>query len=285
MSEIGADTSPALDSAITEQNTPSYDIPEKFGGDVNKLVESYSHLESKLGSMYSVPNEDSSPEKWNEFDQRVTSTGRYIRTPNSDDPAALESFYNSLGRPESPDKYTFSFDDDIKEYVDPNLVNSYSQVAHQAGLTTQQAQALVDFEVARGKQQLEAMENQRIQAENQLRQTWGPDYDNRLAGAKAAARSYSEKYPDAVERLMNGPEGNNPVLISMLSELGANMREQGHAGLSNAPQYGMSSEEAMDQIRNILDNKSHAYYDSSNPGHQHAVEKVKKLYGIAYPER
>ena len=259
-------------------------IPEKFGGDVGKLVESYNHLESKMGSMYALPSEDSSQERWSEFDQRIQSTGRYLRIPNSEDQKSLDSFYNTLGRPETPDGYQFSIKDEVKPYVDNTIVNQYSELAHQVGLTKSQAQALVDFEINRGIGDLQQMEQNKSHAEQQLRQSWGQDYDNRLAGAKAAVQSYSDKFPDAVNRLMNGPEGNNPVLISMLSELGQAHRESGHVGTSNAPQYGMSSDDARDKIREIMDNQSHPYYNASHPGHSEAVTKVKKLYGIAYPE-
>lgn len=273
-------------TAQAPEPSPAADvqIPEKFGGDINKLVESYNHLESKLGSMYSLPSEDSSPERWQEFDQRVTSTGRYIKTPNLDNPEEADAFFNSLGRPEKPDGYEFQIDDSIQPYVDKNLVNQYSELAHKVGLSKQQAQALVDFEVQRGLQQLHQLDAGREQSEQVLRQHWGPDYDNRMAGAKAAAAAYSEKYPDAVQQLINGPEGNNPALIAMLSELGGSLRESSHAGNTSAPQYGMSSAEAHDKIREIMDNRSHPYYDASHPGHSEAVQKVKKLYSVAYPD-
>lgn len=284
------DTQGALSQAIestadtSDANSTGINIPEKFNGDVSKLVESYNHLESKMGSMYSLPSQDSSEEKWNEFDQRVTSTGRYLRTPNPDDQAAMDSFFNSLGRPESPDKYAFDLPEEMANLVDKDTLGKYTEMAHKAGLTNDQAKALMSFELERSKSEFDALATQRVEAENQLKQMWGPDFDNRLAGAKAATAIYQEKYPDAINQLLNSPERNNPALIAMFSELGEALREKGHAGSVQAPQYGMSSADALDKIREIQDNPAHAYHDDTNPSHLHAVDRVKQLYAIAYPD-
>jgi hypothetical protein len=279
-SDIGANTASSLDQATA----PTYDIPEKFGGDVNKLVDSYNQLESKIGSMYSLPSEDSSAEKWQEFDQKITSTGRYLNRPDPSNQESMDKFYNSLGRPESPDKYSLSIDDNVKPYLDQNTMSNYQQVAHQIGLTNEQANGLMNFEIARMHQQAEYQTEAKQNAEQQLRQTWGPDYDNRMAGAKSALNYYAEKYPDAANELMNGPAGNNPAFIAMLSELGSSLQESGHAGPVQNLQYGMSSEDAREKIAEIRDNPQHAFHDATNPGHGQAVAKMQKLYSIAFPE-
>jgi hypothetical protein len=259
-------------------------IPEKFGGDINKLVESYNHLESKMGSMYSIPTEDSSAEKWQDFEAKVANTGKFISRPDTSDAESMEAFYNQLGRPESPDNYKIDLPEEVQPLVDGEALGQYKQLAHQVGLNNDQAKALMDFELQRMNAQAEQSQQIRMNAEQQLRQNWGAEYDNRIAGAKAAASAYQEKYPDAINELLNGPAGNNPALIAMLSELGHSLRESGHAGAVNAPQYGMSADDAKDKIREIMDNKAHPYFDSNNPGHGDAVSKVRSLYSIAYPE-
>jgi hypothetical protein len=277
-----ANTDSAVDTATQQQQQPA--IPEKFGGDVNKLVESYNHLESKIGTMYSLPTEDSSPEKWNDFSSKIVSTGKFIQRPDDSNPESLSNFYNQIGRPESPDKYSPNIDEDMKGFIDDGLYQQFTQVAYDAGLTNQQTQQLMDFELKRVNAEAEQYTAAKSNAEASLRQSWGADYDNRMAGAKAAANAYADKYPEAVNELLNGPAGNNPALIAMLSELGHSLKESGHAGAVGTPQYGMSSDIAKDKIREIMDNKSHPYYNSHDPAHHEAVEKVKSLYQTAYPE-
>jgi hypothetical protein len=282
--QVQANTQSDLDNALQQPDVPDKFKAEDGSLDSGKLLDSYRNIESKLGSMYSIPTEDASPEKWAEFEQRIASTGRFVSKPVSNEPEAMDQFYNQLGRPESIDGYDLELAEEIKDFVDPNMLGTYKQVAHEAGLNKQQAQALMDFELERLNQQAELSLQARNSAEQQLRQSWGPDYDNRMAGAKAAASAYAEKYPDAVQELLNGPAGNNPALLSMLSELGHSMRESGHVGAVNAPQYGVSSDAAKEQIGEILENRSHAYHNEYDPRHREAVAKVQKLYSIAYPD-
>jgi hypothetical protein len=283
--DVQANTSTALDTELNKGPV----IPEKFQaetteGSLTKALESYSQLESKMGSMYSIPSEDSGPEKWQEFEQRIANTGKFVSRPDSTDPEAMNKFYTQLGRPESAEDYKVQIAEEVRPYVDDNMYKNYTHVAHTAGLNNEQAQVLLDFEVQRMNQQAEHTMQVKAQAEQNLRQNWGAEYDTRLAGAKSAIGIYSEKYPDAVNELLNGPAGNNPALIAMLSELGDSLRESGHAGASGTPQYGMSSDDAKDKIQEIKDNKSHPYWSSHDPGHSAAVDKMKTLYSIAHPE-
>lgn len=286
---VSANVESPLNQATAPAQEPSHEasgpqIPEKFGGDINKLVESYNHLESKMGTMYSLPSQDSSPEKWQEFDQRVSATGRYIKMPDSQNPDEMNAFYNSLGRPESPEKYDFKLPEEVQAYVDRGAIEQYKQLAYSVGLNSDVAQKLVDFEVQRGLNELRNIEENKVMAEQKLRQVWGQDYENRLAGAKAAANTYAEKYPEELNRLINGPEGNNPVVVAMMSELGRHLQEQGHIGSGNAPQYGMSRAEALDKINEIQNNMSHAYHNELDPAHINAKKEVNRLYSIAYPD-
>ena len=282
--QIGETPSVEANTQPAELTVEAPAIPEKFGGDVNKLVESYNSLESKMGSMYSMPTEDSSAERWQEFEQRVTGTGKFLVRPDSENKEQLDQFYNQLGRPETADAYNVQIADEVKPYVDDNMYNSYTKIAYDNGLTNSQAQALMDYEIDRMSAQAEQQLQYQRDAEQQLRQTWGSDYDNRMAGAKSAAAVYSEKYPDAVQELLNGPSGNNPALISMLAELGSSLRESGHVGMTSAPQYGTSPDDAKAQIAEIRGNPNHPSRNPYDPGYKAAKLKVNNLYAIAYPD-
>lgn len=259
-------------------------IPEKFGGDVHKLADAYKNLESRMGSMYSLPSEDSSSERWDEFSQRVESTGKFLKMPDPTNPESMETFYSSIGRPESPDNYKIDIPEEIQPFVDNNRVNVYKDVAYKVGLSGDQMKALADAEMQLSLQDYQNTLDEYASSEKQLRAHWGPDYNNRLSGAKAALNSYSNAYPDAVNRLMNGPECNNPALIAMLSELGQSLQESGALQGQNSVQYGMSSDEARDKIMEIRGNKNHAFHDERNAAHKEAVDRMRKLYQIAYPD-
>jgi hypothetical protein len=274
-SEIGANVSGQLEQVTSTDNL----IPEKFGNDVSKLVESYKHLESKLGTMYSVPTSDSAPEKWQDFESKVISTGKFIPRPTDNN---KDEFYKQLGRPEKPEAY--SLDLPQEAVADQAFLQRIAAKAFETGVTNNQLKELTHTFMQYEQEKFQHLHEGKAQAEASLKAQWGADYENRLAGAKAAINVYKAKYPEAITELVNSATGNNPAFIAMLSELGQSLRESGHAGAVSTPQYGMTADSAKDKIREIMDNRSHPYFDDTNPGHSEAVDKVKKLYSIAYSE-
>lgn len=270
------------------------EVPEKFRdtsaeGILQKVLPSYTHLETKSGSTYSLPTEDSSEEKWQEFNERVLGTGRFIERPQPDNPEALDKLYSQLGRPEESTGYDVKFNEKVNEYVDPGALERYKQLAHGAGLTNNQAQFLVDFESERMLKELTQRQEQTKKVEQVLRENWGAEFDNRMEGAKVALKTYQAKYPDAVQEILNGSLGSNPALVSMLSDLGDSLREKGHVGAVNLVPNGPTAEEARAKIAEIHENRKHAFNTiASNSAadiaaHDEAVKKMEELYKIAYP--
>ncbi len=204
--------------------------------------------------------------------------------PDFENNESMEKIYGALGRPEKLDDYKLDIDESINEYLDNDIMDSFKETAHKIGLNNNQLSAIFEIEKNRIKMYEEQQIRNQEESHKILKEQWGPDYDNRIAGAKAAVAAYSQKYPSAVEELVNSPVGNNPALIAMLSELGKAVKESPHAFNSSAPQYGMSSEDARDKINEIMQNKSHAYFNDSDPSHGDAVNKVQRLYKVAYPD-
>lgn len=286
-----ADNSESIDQGPTQELSPQDSAPlqdmlsEELKGnpslkdfkDVNSLAKSYTHAQSMLGKSVRIPGEDAGQEQVDKFYDDLQKVPNVARLDNKDD------VYNKLGRPESADKYQLDVDE---SQVDPNAINSFKQTAHQLGLNNQQLNEIVKFDTQRTQQQQEQAMEYAGKAEKALKDTWGNDFNNRLNGAKEAVKQYSEKFPDFAKDLTDGsnPMANNPIVIAALSELHKSMQEKGTVSPSSGIQYGTSADDAKEQISEIRGNKQHAYWDVGNPAHSQAVQKVNKLYQLAYTE-
>jgi hypothetical protein len=162
--------------------------------------------------------------------------------------------------------------------------DTFKKMAHEAGLTGDQAQKL--FEAYNNNivaPQLQEFEAAKEAGMATLKDKWGADYDARMNGAKAVIAKYSEIHPDAINQLVNGPLGNNPALIQILSDAAQAMDESEVVNGMSKAQYGMTREDALDKIQEIRDNSAHPFHVQTDPGHSAAVHKMQKLYNVAFP--
>ena len=239
------------------------------------LAKSYISAQRMLGSSIRIPGEDASEEAKQEFYKKLESVPGITRLPDPEDKESLDQFYSRLGRPESPDNYKYELPEGIEP--DPVAIEEFSNLAFELGLSSEQAQKLAQFDAQRAQRQIEEMSKSKESADAILRQTWGHDYDNRMESAKAVVETYSKQFPDAVKELVSGPAGNNPAVLAMLSDLGKALNETGALQGQTKLQFGLTPEDAKMKLDEIMANKSHPYWDDTNPNHRDAVERVYKL--------
>lgn len=282
---------PVEQSAPVESSSFISSLPEDLRNDasladfkdVTGLAKSYVSSQRMLGNSVRIPGEDASAEAHNEFLQKIQQVPGVVKLPNGENADEVNAFYQKLGKPASAEEYNFSSVEG--QEVDINTISNFKDMAHQLNLTNQQADALVKFEVERERQYAEGLEESRNASMNSLKEKWGPDYNNRIEGAKAALSMYEDQFPEAVAELKAGALGNNPAVVSMLSELYGSLKESGaNVPATTATNYGMSSEEAKSQINEILSNPQHDYWVGGNQERQKAIERMTKLNTIAYGE-
>ena len=285
-SEAAPEASPAatnveLTNLLSEEYKESSNL--KDFKSVDDLAKSYINLQGMVGNSIRVPAEDASPEAKQEFLNKIKDVdGVLLRND--------ENLYDKLGRPENPDAY--KFEETIKtELYDqvPGLSDelaSFKETAHKLGLSKEQAQALVDMRLKGVESHIEQWGEHRNNSEQALKQQWGTEFDNRLNAAKQMATVYKEKYGDSMDELINGPAGNNPALLNILSELGESYKEKGHEGMQKAT-FGMTPEGAQAKIHEKRSDIGfmEAYNDQFHPGHKKAVGELQRLYAIANGQR
>lgn len=262
-------------------------LPEEFRNDpslkdindVAALTKSYISAQRMLGSSVRIPSSDASDEARKEFYNRLTGVPGVVRLPDDTDPESFGNFYSKLGRPASADGYEL----DIPVAADP-IAKEFTRVAFDVGLTKNQATKLTQWNLEMASRQQQVFEAQRTDAQKTLKDRWGADYDNRFKGAQAARDYLIDEYGDAMRNLVNGPAGNNPAFIDVLSQFGEKLKESGTINTLNSVTYGMSASEAKDRLEEILNNRQHAYWKGNDPGHDEAVKKVGHLTAIVYPD-
>ena len=277
---------PEAAQAATNTNEASWysedfsDLIESKGfKSADDVLKSYKNLEAMTGNSVRIPSDDASPEAKAEFLEKIKDMDEILIKGSED-------FYTKLGRPEDSSEYDFKdvIEQDLYANV-PGLdaeLQDFQSIAHEAGLTNEQASKLVDMRMKTIEQQQAALDQQRESAEQQLKKQWGSDFDNRLAAAKQVVKIYGEKHGDAVNQLVNSAAGNNPVLLDMLSELGEMYKEKKHTGMQGQ-NFGLTPEMAQAKIAEKRADRGFlkAYQDSMDPGHKAAVEEMQRLYALA----
>ncbi len=292
--EVVEQESPIGEAVESQQQSDSFhsQLPEDLRNDsslqdfksLDDLAKSYVNATRMIGNSVRIPSEEAGQEAWQDFYGKLSDVPGVVHVPVGADSNSgeLMKVFDKLGRPESPDGYSIEMDPSIQPMVQEE-VSQFTQVAHEAGLTKQQAAKLAEWRLGAAEQHLEGMANARKQAESSLQQKWGQDYDNRMAGAKAAARHYANEYGDSFAQLLDGPAGNHPALIEILSTLGENMRESGTVESSSTPNgYGITPQEAAEKIADFRSNAEQVaiYRDVNHPDHKAVMEKITNLYRI-----
>ena len=291
MEEVTGNSQPemvATESVTSNEGSFLSSLPEDMRGesslqdfkDIGGLAKSYVSSQQMLGSSIRIPGEDAGDDQRNDFYSKVQTVPGVVRMPT--DPSDTEgwnAFYSKAGRPETAEGYQINMPEGMEASQD------MLSMAHDMGLNSQQVNKFVEFQASQQDQANTMQIQSRDSAQEALKQAWGSDYDNRMDGAKAAIRSYADKHPDAVNELINGPAGNNPALMMMLSDLYGGMQEKGIAGApASSVSYGMTPDEALAQISEIRGNAQHAAFNSTDPAHGAAVAKMTQLYKAAYGE-
>jgi len=196
-----------------------------------------------------LPNERSLPEEW-------------------------AAFYNAAGRPASKDEYQYSPSEEIKPYVDPNLVGIAKDKFHKAGLTQKQAAEIFAFNEELTKialeQEAKQLEEERVSCINSLKDKWGDNYEARL---HIANRIIAENVPDDEEReQLLSIIGNSPATADFLATIGSNFMEHRPILESNVD----APYELQTKINELM--QTDAYMNANNLDHKNIVNKVQALF-------
>jgi len=249
---IAPATPPSWKDSISEdfRNDPSI---EKFT-EIDALAKSYINATKMIGQdKLVIPTNNSTEDQWNEV-------------------------YEKLGRPESADKYTLDINSEVVS-MDEGAVKSFAEQSHKLGLNNKQAQGILEFYKnnmeGTAQQSKIDTETAQTQAEQQLRQEWGRDFEGKVKQAGALAKANID--PEVLDmQLQDGTRiGDHPEIIKGFAKIAGMMSED--KILSSESENTNTSKDIESEISAISNDKNGPYWNKNHPDHDKTVQKVYTL--------
>ena len=237
-------------------------ISEEFRNDpnINKFTEidalakSYINATKMIGQdKVAVPNKNSTEDQWNEF-------------------------YDKTGRPESADKYSLDVKSDIVP-LDNGAVKQFAENAHKLGLSNKQAQGVLEFYKnsmeGTAQQSKVDTETAQVQAEQELRQEWGREFENNVKKAGALAKANINSDILDLELKSGIRVGDHPELIKGFAKIASMMSEDKIVSPESDSASKITDIES--EISTITNNTNGPYWNKQHPDHDKVVQQVYTL--------
>ena len=232
------------------RNDPSI---EKFT-EIDALAKSYINATKMIGQdKIVIPTKNSTQETW-------------------------EEAYTKLGRPESPEKYNFDVKSDVVN-MDESAIKSFAEQSHKLGLNNKQAEGILDFyknNMEGTAQQAKIdTETAQSQAEQELRQEWGRDFEGKVKQAGALAKANIN--PEVLDMtLSNGTRlGDHPEIIKGFAKIAGMMSEDKIVATESENVNTVADIET--EISAITNDTDGPYWNKQHPDHDKTVQQVYTL--------
>jgi hypothetical protein len=252
----GGDTPVSWKSSISEEfrNDPNI---EKFT-EIDSLAKSYINATKMIGQdKLVIPTNNSTEDQWNEV-------------------------YSKLGRPESADKYSLDATSETVQ-MDEGSIKSFAEQSHKLGLNNKQAQGILEYYKnnmeGTARQSRIDTETAQTQAEQQLRQEWGRDFEGKVKQAGALAKANID--PEVLDMtLSNGTRlGDHPDIIKGFAKIAGMMSED--KILSTESENVNTTKDIESEISTIMNDKNGPYWNRQHPDHDKMVQQVYTLREMA----
>jgi hypothetical protein len=226
---------------------------EKFT-EIDALAKSYINATKMIGQdKVVIPTNNSTEEHWDEV-------------------------YAKLGRPESADKYTLDAKSEVVNF-DETAIKSFAEQSHKLGLNNKQAQGILEFYKnnmeGTAQQSKIDTETAQAQAEQQLRQEWGRDFEGKVKQAGALAKANIN--PEVLDMtLSNGTRlGDHPEIIKGFAKIAGMMQEDKIVATESENAQSVSNIE--EEISSIINDRQGPYWNKGHPDHDKMVQQVYTL--------
>nr|BAR37192.1 putative protease [uncultured Mediterranean phage uvMED] len=226
---------------------------EKFT-EIDALAKSYINATKMIGQdKVVIPTNNSTEEAWSEV-------------------------YDKLGRPESADKYSLDAKSEVVN-LDETAIKSFAEQSHKLGLNNKQAQGILEFYKnnmeGTAQQSKIDTETAQAQAEQQLRQEWGRDFEGKVKQAGALAKANIN--PEVLDMtLSNGTRlGDHPEIIKGFAKIAGMMQEDKIVATESENAQSVSNIE--EEISSIVNDRNGPYWNKQHPEHDKMVQQVYTL--------
>ena len=255
-------------SHATEQTNPlAFDpgsLPDELRGEpslqsfdsVDKLAKSYVHARKMIGA----------------------DPDQMLQLPKEDDAEGWDSVYERLGRPNAPDGYDF----DLGDGEQSDEVADFKNVAHQLGLTNDQARNILgiynqinESQVADEDAQFEQMNVEYLQ---DIQNEWGDSFNKNAELARRAFTDFASE--ELMDVLRETGLSNHPEMLKTFARIGQVLSEDNVLPGTRGAIGGMTPVHAQESIDSKMADKEFrsAYLDGTHPNHDRAVQEIQRLH-------
>jgi len=220
--------------------------------DAATLAKSYVHAQRMIGAdKIPLPGKHATPDEW-------------------------RAVYRKLGAPDDAKNYELQGDLAFED----GALETFKQRAFEAGLTNAQANELARFysDQATSSKDNYALEMERVREEGiqQLQREYGKAFDQKLALAQSAARTFlgGTELFDNIELSDGRMLGDHPEIIKMFASLGEQIGEDKLVG--EPTEMVMTPQEAQRKISELT-STSTPYWDKMHSEHDNYIAEVLRL--------
>lgn len=227
--------------------------------------------------------------------QRMVGAEKLVLPGEKATPEELAAFYTKLGRPETPDKYSYQLPEGVKpEQLNKAVLDGWLKELHEAGVPAKQADRIVskylkDELTARNQQeQMRAKTTQ--EWELQLKQDLGAKYDENVNYAKWALKEFGDKEGNLIKMLDETKLGSHPAIVKFFAQVGARMADDKARGGGGGPRFdgAVSTPAEAQAALNAFNNneeKQKALWDPRHARHDEIVKEREHLFKTAFPPK
>ena len=250
-----------------EKNPLAFDpgsLPDGLGGEpslqsfdsVDKLAKSYVHARKMIGA----------------------DPDRMLQLPKEGDEDGWNQVYNRLGRPEDADGYDFDLGDGEQS---PDVAD-FKNVAHQLGLTNDQARTMLGIynqinenDLAEEHEQFEQMNVEYLQ---DIQKEWGDDFNKNSELARRAFQNFASE--ELMDVMKETGLSNHPEVLKTFARIGQVLSEDNILPGTRGAIGGMSPVHAEETIASRMADPEFrsAYLDGASPHHEAAVKEMERLH-------
>lgn len=246
-------------------------LPEEFRNDpamkpitdLQSMAKSYLHAQKMIGKDKAViPGKHATEDDW-------------------------KMFWQQVGHPSNIQDYKLELPNDAG--FDEGFITQLREQAFNIGILPNQMNKFLNWYSSANKTAVQKM-NEEYKAKvaegvSNLQKEWGQAFNERLELAKRAGKHVQEKLgiPNINTWLDSTGMGDDPHMIKILAFLGGFLKEDSIHGAEFSPQ-AQTPNQLDQEIKSIMGDPKHPYFDKTHPGHKNAVDQVKKLYSQLYPE-
>lgn len=264
----------------TEPNTTVIDALSTQGQDVNNTESSLlSSVQTESGNTNQNPNDVSFPEKYTVKNEDGTVNIEQSTKKLLDGYSNLSKKMGETGGvvPDSADGYRIEFDAEalgLPEGVTPELLQAdpdfkqFTEEAHKAGFTNEQINLVANKYLSVVQNIVDQKYDSDMAAcKTALMETWKTPGEFE-GGIKNAVKAFNH-FASEQDKALIDTIGNNPLVVRVLANVGAMMRE-------DSPARNTQPTESKETIRSLM--MSEAYQDTKHPDHEKVSRQIAQYY-------